>query len=79
MTRRENVDPISHPTVFTAQWTDTPDEVYQEVVKFWRDYEYGNDYYYVNWSSLENGPDYPVIDAFLKERGITECLIHWWW
>lgn len=22
---------------------------------------------------------YPVIDEYLVSKGVTECLIHWWW
>lgn len=74
-----DVDPISQQTVFEAQWTRTPEDVYVQVRDMWHQYEYGNDYYYMSWDSEENGEEWPIIDAFLKSRGVTKCLIHWWW
>ena len=72
-------DPFSQTVVFEAQWTDTPEPVYNEVRDLWQAYELGNDWFYFTWDSTEHGEDYPMIDAFLKDRGITKCLIHWWW
>jgi hypothetical protein len=22
---------------------------------------------------------YPIIDEYLMSKGVTTCLIHWWW
>tara|TARA_B100000614_G_scaffold262909_1_gene300550 strand:+ start:107507 stop:107800 length:294 start_codon:yes stop_codon:yes gene_type:complete len=70
---------IQQQTVFNAQWTDCPVEVEDEVRRLWQDVEYGNDVYYFSWSSEENGSDYPIIDEYLKSKGVEKCLIHWWW
>src|SRR4051812_38994575 len=70
---------FSQETVFNAQWTDCPFEVEEEVQKLWQNREYGNDNYYHNWSSVDDGKRHPVIDEYLKSKGITKCLIHWWW
>lgn len=76
---QHDVDPISTPTVFNAQWTRTPDDVYEQVRDLWRARELGNDFFYYPWDGDEEGEQYPLIDAFLRERGIVNCLIHWWW
>lgn len=75
---RTDFDPITLQVIFEAQETNTPNEVSDEVRKLWRNMEFGNDDFYYSWN-IEDADDYPVIDAFLRSRGITECLIHWWW
>lgn len=84
---------ISQVTVFNAQWTDCPVEVEDEVKKLWHWQEFGNDNYYYSWdtnseywgeedidgSSQTVGEAFPLIDEYLKSKGITKCLIHWWW
>ncbi|MBV5347781.1 hypothetical protein JZU46_06170 [bacterium] len=72
-------DCIQQHTIFEAQWSNCPIEVEAEVKKLWSDREFGNDYYYAGWDGEEMGEDYPIIHEYLTSRGITECLIHWWW
>ncbi len=69
---------ITEETVFHAQWSECPIEVYREVQKLWSDSELGNDYYYLGWESEEMGEDYPIIDEYLKSKNVTKCLIHYW-
>jgi len=73
---------VSQMTVFNAQWTDCPVEVEKEVKKLWRDNELGNDTEYYHWDGSEDEEDhenYPIIHEYLKSKGVTKCLIHWWW
>jgi hypothetical protein len=70
---------IQEKILFDVQWSDCPVEVEAEIKELWRDNEFGNDNYYFEWKSEEWGEDYPIINEFLKLKGITECLIHWWW
>ena len=84
---------ISQMTVFNAQWTDCPVEVEDEVKKLWQDMELDNNVcyyawdrdseYYVEESDAGEEPKfadvYPLIDEYLMSKGITQCLIHWWW
>ena len=72
-------DCIRQHTLFDVQWSNCPVEVEAEVKQLWRDFGLGNDYYYVHWNTLDYGEEYPIIDEYLKSRGVTECLIHWWW
>jgi len=72
--------------IFEVQWSNCPVEVADEVKRLWKeDDRLGNDAYYYSWESDEtDGEDsdinrYPIIAAYLKSQGITECLIHWWW
>ena len=61
-------------------WTDCPNEVKDEVRRLWQDFEYGNDTYYFAWESDEElVKKYPHVAAYLKEREVTDCLIHYWW
>lgn len=75
------VDPecIRHQIVFEVQWSNCPVEIEEEVKKLWREHDYGNDNYFHEWDSAEDGYDYPEIDEFLLSKGITRCWIHWWW
>ena len=71
---------IQQTTIFEVQWSNCPIEVEKEVKRLWQDNELGNDHYYFAWNSdEENNDNYPIIDEYLKSKGITECLIHWWW
>ena len=72
-------DCIKTETVLYVQWTNCPTEVREEVKRLWVHMEYGNDDYYYSWVSKEDGKRYPIIDAYLKSRDVTECLINWWW
>jgi hypothetical protein len=76
--------------VFQVQWTDCPVEVEEEVKRLWENEELGNDRFYFQWSREseavnEDGDEkplhevYPIIDEFLVSKGVTTCLIHWWW
>lgn len=66
--------------LFDVQWSNCPVEVQDEVRKLWGDHELGNDRYIYKWDSNgEEAEDYPVIAEYLEMRGITDCLIHWWW
>ncbi len=70
---------IQQVTVFEVQWSDCPVEVEAEVKQMWENYDAGNDHWYLAWESEEMSEDYPLIDEYLKSKGVTECLIHWWW
>lgn len=72
-------DCIQQVTLFDVQWSSCPVEVELEVEKLWRNYDLGNDHYYVKWESEDMADSYPVIDIYLKSRNIEKCLIHWWW
>lgn len=88
------VPAIQQVTVFNVQWTDCPVEVEAEVSRLWRENELRNDNCYYAWDSDSEAPwtedqedgddrtmatEYPLIDAYLRARGLTRCLIHWWW
>ena len=85
----KNDSAITNKVVVTAQWSDMPEEVVEEVKDLWRNMEFGNDYYYYPWGEqdfydAENediGEEfgYPVIAKYLREHNITECLILFWW
>jgi hypothetical protein len=93
--RRNMNDPISQVYVLEAQASPLPREVYDEIRELWSDSEFGNDNYYYSWTEYDfqaaddksegrqeesvyfNG--YPAIAAYLRERGIESCLIHYWW
>ncbi len=72
-------DCIKQVTVFEVQWTNCPVEVKEEVKRLWKNCEFGNDYFYYNWEAIEDSDSYPLIHEYLSSRGVTECLIHWWW
>jgi hypothetical protein len=73
-------DCIKAVNLFDVQWSNCPVEVEEEVKKLWRDNELGNDQYIYKWDGGDSDPEtYPIIGDYLKSRGITECLIHWWW
>lgn len=72
-------DCISQVTLFDVQWTNCPVEVEDQVRTLWTDAELGNDTSYYSWNSESDGESYPVIDEYLKSRGVEKCLIHWWW
>lgn len=71
--------------VLEAQLSDLPEDVVEEVRRLWRDYEYGNDSHYHTWDFYDGGEvtpeseEYPLIAQYLRDKNITECLIHWWW
>jgi len=71
---------IEAHNIFEVQWSNCPVEVEDEVRKLWSDMGFGNDHYYYTWIDHEEHKEqYPVIAEFLESRGITKCLIHWWW
>lgn len=84
-------DCIQQTTVLECTWTNCPEEVQADVRKIWDRNEYGNDFYYHPWDPENEywaeGMDkdttyaeaFPKLAAYLKERGVKQCLIHWWW
>lgn len=70
---------IQQKTVLEVTWTNCPEDVKTQVRDLWAIAELGNDNYYYQWNSDSDGEDYPVIDAYLKSKGVLTCLIHWWW
>jgi hypothetical protein len=71
---------IKQVTLFDVQWSNCPVEVEEEVKKLWADNELGNDRYIFQWVGEDHiEENYPIIAEYLKNRGITECIIHWWW
>lgn len=89
MTQHTDTPAIQDIKILEAQWSDLPEDIYEEVVQLWRDRELGNDYYYYPFD-VENekymgddedytGEGYPKLVAYLEERGIKDILIHWWW
>lgn len=70
---------IRQETIFEVQWSECPVEVEADVIKLWNDFRAGNDHWYLPWNSEEDGENYPLIDEYLKSKGVTQCLIHWWW
>lgn len=76
---------IRQVTLFDVQWTDCPVEVEAEVQRLWREYELGNDTSYFSWDRTKDpsggslAERYPLIDEYLMSKGVSECLIHWWW
>lgn len=86
-------DPIKQMYVLDAQATELPRAVYDEVRELWLDNELGNDYCYYTWTEHDfhaaddatEGKDsiynhgWPAIAAYLRSRGIEQCLIHFWW
>lgn len=77
---------IRQTTVVHAQWSDMPEEVVDAVRDMWSNREFGNDYYYVELgeedfhdADSDDEYGYPVIAKYLRDNGITECLIHYWW
>ena len=87
----KDVDPVKQMTVLDVQWSNIPEDVYEEVKRFWIDRELGNDFYYAHWGAddfyttddpkgeFKEEYKYPQIAAYLRSRGIEECLIHYWW
>lgn len=82
-------DCIQQQTIFDVQWSNCPVEVEEEVKRLWLDMELHNNVCYYSWSGWikndeydgpsEDAEAYPIIAEYLKTRGVTECLIHWWW
>ena len=74
---------ISRPVVITAQWTDLPEPVVEDVKRLWRAWEMGDDYYYVNFDVAEaedyNDGPYPNLVAYMQEHDLESALIHYWW
>jgi hypothetical protein len=70
---------IKQVTVFDVQWSDCPVEVEAEVKQLWRDNELSNDNSYYSWNEKEDSETYPIIAEYLKSKGVTDCLINWWW
>ncbi len=70
---------IKQVTLFDVQWSDCPVEVEEEVKKMWGDFGLGNDRFYFDWGDAEVASRYPIINEYLKSKGVTKCLIHWWW
>lgn len=72
-------DCIKNVILFDVQWSNCPIEVEAEVKRLWKNMEFGNDFYYYEWDSVEDEEQYPIIYEYLTSRGVTKCLIHWWW
>ena len=70
-------DGIMRVTVLNAQ--KFPEDVKDEVRQLWIDFEYGNDVYYHEWGIELDSLNYPIIAEYLTSRGVSECLIHFWW
>jgi hypothetical protein len=77
------VPALSQMLVLEAQCTDLPKDVYDEVIKIWKNNDFGNDNYYycwdIDWIDAEEEARYPAITKYLSERNVTKCLIHYWW
>ena len=83
---------VTNQTIFHVQWTNCPVEVEDEVRRLWQECYLNNDSYF-SWDRDDEhviereGKDhelvlaehYPMIDGFLQSRGISKCLINWWW
>lgn len=63
-----------------------------EIQGIWAEYGLGNDHCYFNFDiddytnfidadgNRHDGQDeYPEIANFLREHGVTRCLLHYWW
>lgn len=76
-------DCIQTATIFDVQWSNCPVEVQDDVRSLWRNRDLGNDDHYVRYDkrAVDNGEWdlYPEIVHYLNSRGVTTCLIHWWW
>lgn len=85
---------IKQVILVSAQWSDMPEEVVEEVRNLWRNCQYGNDNYYYNWINedwlaAEGDEDYesyigsyPKIARYLRDNGLSEkdhILINYWW
>jgi hypothetical protein len=75
----EKTDGIRTVILFDVNHVNCPRDVYDEVERIWLDYELGNDTSYYNWTSDHSSSYYPIVDAYLKSLGITECLIRYSW
>jgi len=63
-----------------VQWTNCPVEVAEEVKRLWVQEELRNDDSFFWWNSDDEvSEEYLIIAEYLKERGITECWIRYWW
>lgn len=83
MTARMNTPAISRQVLITAQWTDLPEPVVEDVKKLWAAFELGNDDSYATFN-VEEAPDYyggpyDNLVAYMKENNLREALIHYWW
>lgn len=79
-------DCITTQTVLECTWSDCPEDVIAEVRELWRQFpNLVNDYSYFRWDIDEEdgvpelADDFPVIAKYLASRGVTKCLIHYWW
>lgn len=74
-------------TVLDASGPDVPIEVYEAIRDLWKDYGFGNDYYYVPWyadDDCAHGENkYQVITDYITNMGENpndgNVLIHFWW
>lgn len=85
-------DCISTQIIFSVQWSNCPVEVEEEVVRLWQECELRNGSYF-DWDrsaehhierddedyEMSLAEHYPVIDGYLQSRGVSKCLIYWWW
>ena len=55
-----------------------PEEVFKEIDVLWSGWGLKR-LSYTKWNSEINAYYYPAIDKFLKERGVTECIMQYWW
>ena len=75
---------VTQRTVLEIQWSDCPQDVIDEVREIWKDRARNliNDNSYMNieedWD-LEFGDEHPNLRDYLRSKGITNCLVHWWW
>lgn len=69
-----------------------PLELIAEIQSIWADYSLGNDYCYFPFDVNDytnfvdedgvrhDGRDeFPHLSNFLREHGVTRCLLHYWW
>ena len=72
-----------HKAFYTALVLDVqagvPDEVKEDARRLWMDFGYGNDTSYHYWNEETDAPEYPALAQFLKDNGVTDCRINYWW
>ena len=70
---------LENKTLFYVHQHDdrVPKEVKEDIDRLWNNWAIGYYASYTSWSSEVDGMNYPVIDNYLKEQGVFECLIHY--
>jgi hypothetical protein len=77
---------ITSVFIVEAQWSDIPEDVYEEIRDLWYANEYGNDHYYYSWISedfataedddwaeevgIEDEYRYKKIAKYLRDNGL---------